>query len=125
MRYFLKNILPAIVLVLLLSVNPRCFATESQMKDTLVKIINQLQAAKLLINQAQNEQPTNPRIEIHFDSWVDANKQKHNGLRQDIEAIQQALMQAVNQQTIEPRTYAPITDDYIGDGQKPYQLNLC
>ena len=67
MRYFLKNILPAIVLVLLLSVNPRCFATESQMKDTLVEIINQLQAAKLLINQAQNEQPTNPRIEIHFD----------------------------------------------------------
>ena len=110
-----KNILPAIALVLLLSIN-LCYASESQMKDTLVEIINQLQAAKLLINQAQNEQPANPRVKIHFDAWVDANKQKHQGLRQDIEAIQQALMQAVNQQTIEPRSYAPVTDDFIGDG---------
>jgi len=81
-----------------------------------VEIINQLQAAKLLINQAQNEQPANPRVKIHFDEWVDANEQKHQGLRQDIEANQQALMQAVNQQTIEPRSYAPVTDDFIGDG---------
>ena len=115
MNIFIKTILITFTAILLFSVNVSCFATEAQMKSTLVQIINQLQALKPLINQAQAEQPKNPRIKIHFDSWRDAQGKKHNGLRQDIEQIQQALITTINKQSIEPRSYTPIANDFTGD----------
>lgn len=110
MKYFLTTIS-----ILLLCIGTVAFATDAQMKDTLVKIVNQLQAIKPLINQAQQEQSQNPRIKIHFDTWKDAKGKKHNGLRQDIEQIQQALITAVNGESVEPRSFAPIGNDFTGD----------
>ena len=76
---------------LLCVVSGSVYADTAQMKTTLVKMVNQLEAIKPLINQAKEEQTENPRIKVHFDSWVGPNGQTHDGLRQDIEAIQQAL----------------------------------
>lgn len=89
-------------------------ADEAQMKETLVRIINQLESIKPLISRAKNEQPVNPRIKIHFERFIGADGKIHNGLREDIDAIQKALIQVVNQESIEPRNFAPISDDYIG-----------
>ncbi len=90
------------------------FADEAQMKLTMVKIVNQLEAVKPLISQAKAEQEANPRIKIHFDSWVDAEGHKHNGLREDIEAIQNSLIQAIDQRSTDPRVYKPIKGDFVG-----------
>ena len=97
----------------LLTVTP-LMADQAQMKATLVKIVNQLEAIKPLISQAKAEQSANPRIKIHFDRWVDANGITHPGLRQDIEGIQAALIQAINARNNGPRIYKPITGDFTG-----------
>ena len=88
-------------------------ANEAQMKETLVKIINQLQAIKPLIAQAQAEQPPNPRIKIQFDRFRRPDGQLQNGLRQDIEVIQQALINAVNRESIEPRVFTSLENDFV------------
>ncbi len=90
------------------------YSNDAQMKNTLVKIVNQLEAIKPLINQAQEQQSENPRVKVHFDSWIGPDGTHHNGLRQDINAIQAALINAINKQSIEPRIYKPIKDDFIG-----------
>lgn len=89
------------------------FADEAQMKETLIKIINQLQAIKPLINEAENEQPKNSIIQIHFEKFEGEDGKIHNGLRQDIEGIQKALILATKRQKIEPRKYKPIKHDFI------------
>lgn len=106
MKYFLT-------LFLLLFFPGLCCADNEQMNEVLVKIIRQLQAVKPLINEAENAQEKNPRIKVHFDSWIDTSGNKHNGLRQDIEAIQTALVHIVNSETIEPRVYKPIQGDFV------------
>jgi RAQPRD family integrative conjugative element protein len=90
------------------------FADDAQMKESLVKIIHQLEAIKPLLNEAERAQPFNTRIKIHFGSWIDANGTRHLGLRQDILTIQKALLHAVNQESIEPRVYQSIKNDFIG-----------
>lgn len=90
------------------------YADTAQMKTTLVKIVNQLEAIKPLIEQAKQEQPANSRIKVHFDSWIGADGQVHNGLRQDIDTIQQALIHAINQTQVDPRVYQPIKGDFVG-----------
>jgi RAQPRD family integrative conjugative element protein len=91
-----------------------CFADDAPMKEVLVKIIKQLEATKPLLNEAQQIQSPYPRVKIHFDPWIDANGVTHPGLRQDILRIQRALIHAVNRDNMEPRSYQPIKDDFIG-----------
>jgi len=88
-------------------------ACDAQMKETLVRIINQLQNIKPLISKAQREQSENPRIKVHFDRFKGVDGKWHNGLRQDIDSIQQALIRIVNQESVEPRNFNPINDDFI------------
>ena len=88
-------------------------ANDAQMKETLIRIINQLQSIKPLITQAKQQQPDNPRIKVHFDRFIGADGKWQNGLRQDIDVIQQALINIVNQESIEPRSYQPINNDFI------------
>jgi RAQPRD family integrative conjugative element protein len=90
-------------------------ADDAQMNETLVKMVNQLEAMKPLITQAAQQQTDNPRYKIHFDSWVDAHGILHQGLRDDIEAIQSALIQAINREHQDPRAYQPISGDFVGD----------
>lgn len=90
------------------------FADDAQMKEEFVKIINQLEAIKPLLNEAERVQPPDPRVKVHFDSWIDANGVTHAGLREDIQRIQTALVHAVNRNSIEPRRYQLIKDDFIG-----------
>jgi RAQPRD family integrative conjugative element protein len=102
------------ILLLTLACSTTSLADDEQMKENLVKIINQLQAIKPLIYQAEKSQIDNPRVKIHFDSWIDGNGVKHAGLRNDVEAIQQSLIAAINQESVEPRIYQPIKNDFVG-----------
>lgn len=89
-------------------------ASDAQMKETLVRIINQLQSIKPLISQAKREQSANPRIKVHFDRFKGADGKYHNGLWQDVDEMQQALILIVNQESIEPKTFQAMSDDYVG-----------
>lgn len=90
------------------------YADNEQMKITLVDIVNQLQNVKTLIQKAKRQQEKNPSVSIHFESWMDANGKKHNGLKQDIEQIRLALIDFLNQASLTPRRFKPISNDFIG-----------
>ena len=111
----MKKLLLLIMLTASLGITSCAWATDDQMKETLVKIIEELQAIQPLIDQAAAEQPTNPRVMMHFDNWVDSSGVQHLGLKADLAAIQQALVTAVNRETIEPRVFAPLSHDFVGD----------
>lgn len=83
-------------------------------RSAIVAIINQLQSVKPLITQAEDAAPKNARITLHFESWKDQYGKAHNGVRNDIDAIQSALIQALNNTAIEPRPIQPLKADFIG-----------
>tara|TARA_R110002167_G_scaffold93474_7_gene250490 strand:- start:3685 stop:4029 length:345 start_codon:yes stop_codon:yes gene_type:complete len=89
-------------------------ADNAQMKQTMTKIVNQLEMIKPLIDQAQDEQDPHQRVMFHFDSWTDANGKRHNGLRQDINQIESGVVTGINRASVEPRRFRPINGDYIG-----------
>lgn len=91
------------------------FATDAQMKETLVRIIEQLETIKPLITRAEKEQPHHPRIKVNFDRFKGEDGKYHNGVRQDIEIIQRSLVRIVNQETVEPRVEEPVADDFIDE----------
>ncbi len=98
----------------LLFVSPLCLATEEEMKNTLVQIIQQLEAIKPLINQAEKEQPKDTRIKVQFNAYTDSEGTQHPGLNQDIESIQQSLIAIVNQQGLDELNIEPVNNDFTG-----------
>lgn len=102
-----------IVVLCALSISLKIYADTAQMNMTLTKIINQLQALKPLITQAERQQLKNSRYQIHFNTWCDSHGQIHQGLRQDINTIQASLIIAMNRTQVTPRAVQPIRGDFI------------
>lgn len=111
----MKKIVPVVISMLFLMISTNAISSEAIMKETIVKIINQLQNIKPLIEKAAKEQPKNPRVKIHFKRFKDGNGESHNGLKEDINSIQSALIEFLNKQSVEPRHYSAIDNDFIGD----------
>lgn len=88
-------------------------ANEDAFNQTLVRIINQLNAINPLINEALQSQPKNARIQLHLEQFEGADNQKHNGLREDLSAIKKALIAYLNKPAIAPRAIKPLALDYI------------
>jgi RAQPRD family integrative conjugative element protein len=88
------------------------FCDEEQMKISLVKIVNQLEAIKPLITQAEGEQSQNPTMMIHFEDWTDS-EGLHHGLRTDLNEMQQGLLEAINQESNDPRTLPSLQGDFV------------
>lgn len=97
----------------LMSVPAASFADNTQMNQTLVQIVAQLNAVLPLIDTAQRQQDKNTAVQFHFDSWTDANGVLHQGLRQDIMAIRQGIIDQINQAPLEPRTVQPLNRDFM------------
>ena len=85
------------------------------MNMTLSRIINQLDAILPLISQAEREQkralPT--ATPFQFEHFRTADGNVHNGLRQDVMAMREAIINAMTHKPIEVGTISPMTLDYI------------
>ena len=90
------------------------WADQVQMNETLVRLVNQLDAMIPLIEQAQREQPENTRFTFQFEKFEGSDGVMHNGLKDDVLAIRQALIDQINQPMTDPDTIPPMTDDFIG-----------
>ena len=90
------------------------FADQAQMNETLVRLVNQLDALLPLVDEAEREQPQNERFTFHFSSFEGSDGKTHNGLREDIMSMKEALIVQINQPTIDPETVAPLNNDFIG-----------
>ena len=86
-------------------------ASETLEKSYLIQMINQLEAMKPLVLAAKHEQLTNLRLQFHYTSYYDSHG-KHNGLFEDINAIEQGIKDKLSQTSIEPHRFAPIKGDY-------------
>lgn len=102
-----------LTLMLILALPVISFASNSQMKETLVQIIDACEAIKILINKAEKEQDANPRYRVHFNSFKEANGTIHNGLRDDINEIQKSLIGIVNDEARTPRKVENLEHDFV------------
>lgn len=89
-------------------------ADQAQMQAQLVQVIEQLQQIKPLIAAAYAEEPVNLRDQVHLKAFIGSDGQMHNGVSEDLDQLQAGIEQIINQPQIDPKTYAPISGDYVG-----------
>ena len=90
------------------------YASDAALNQTLVRIINQINAVMPLLDEAQGEIEPNTRIQLHIDTFEGSDGKQHAGLRQDLLSIRNALIDYINKPTIEPKTIKPLALDFIG-----------
>lgn len=103
-----------LLLVLMLSLPFTSHASEEALNQTLVRVINQINAVMPLLDEAQREIEPNTRIQLHIESFEGADGKTHAGLRNDLLAIRNALIDYINKPAIEPKTIKPLSLDFIG-----------
>ena len=103
-----------LLLILMLSLPLVSHANEEALNQTLVRVINQINAVMPLLDEAQSEIEPNTRIQLHIESFEGANGKTHAGLRNDLLAIRNALIEYINKPAMEPKTIKPLSLDFIG-----------
>lgn len=103
-----------LLLILMLSLPIVSHASEEALNQTLVRVINQINAVMPLLDEAQSEIEPNTRIQLHIESFEGADGKNHPGLRNDLLAIRNALVDYINKPAIEPKTIKPLSLDFIG-----------
>ena len=89
-------------------------ASDEALNQTLVRVINQLNAIMPLLDEAQTELEPNARITLHIDAFEGADGNRHEGLRDDLLSIRNALIDYINKPVIAPKTIKPLALDFIG-----------
>ncbi|MBA2648198.1 MAG: hypothetical protein H0U75_01145 [Legionella sp.] len=102
-----------LLLMLMLSLPCAMYASEEALNQTLVRVINQINAIMPLLDEAQDEIEPNTRIQLHIESFEGADGKKHTGLRNDLLVIRNALIDYINKPAIEPKTIKPLSHDFI------------
>ncbi len=104
-------------LFLFLMLSLPCFAAQASdeaLNQTLVRVINQINAIMPLLDEAQTEIEPNTRIQLHIESFEGSDGKSHPGLRNDLLLIRNALIDYINKPAIEPKTIKPLALDFIG-----------
>ncbi len=89
-------------------------ASDEALNQTLVRIINQINAITPLLDEAKEEIEPNARITLHIDAFDGADGKRHEGLRGDLLSIRNALIEYINKPVIAPKTIRPLALDFIG-----------
>ncbi len=89
-------------------------ASDEALNQTLVRVINQLNAIMPLLDDAKTELEPNARITLHIDAFEGADGNPHEGLRDDLLSIRNALIDYINKPVIAPKTIQPLALDFIG-----------
>lgn len=89
-------------------------ADDAALNSTLVRVINQLNAVLPLLDEAADEVAPDTRLQLHIHSFEGADGIKHPGVRDDLLAIRNALIDYINKPAIEPKTVKPLALDFVG-----------
>lgn len=103
-----------LLLVLILILPLASYAQEDALNQTLVRVINQINAIMPLLDEAQTEIEPNTRIQLHIENFESSDGKTHAGLRTDLLTIRNALIDYINKPAIEPKTIKPLALDFIG-----------
>lgn len=96
----LLTILTALVAIILFPTIS--LADTSIANQDLQRAINELEAAKVYIQQAKEQSPPNQRVVFHY-GWV----------LSDIDKVEGGIQQKFNMPRIQPRDIAPLKGDYL------------
>ena len=109
-----------ISIFLLLGLYPAAFAESATTKADLVQMISQLDALLITIDDAEQNQTPNERVQFHFSRFKNDADQYQNGLREDITTIRNSLIDYLNHQTLEAVNIKPLTTDFVsGNRHEP------
>lgn len=100
--------------LLLMFLSITAHASEEALNQTLVRVINQINAIMPLLDEAKSEIEPNARITLHIDRFNGADGKPHEGLRDDLLDIRNALIDYINKPVIAPKTIQPLALDFIG-----------
>ncbi|MFO8671928.1 hypothetical protein SC848_00860 [Legionella pneumophila serogroup 1] len=103
-----------LLLILILSLPLAAHAQEDALNQTLVRVINQINAIMPLLDEAQTEIEPNTRIQLHIENFESSDGKTHAGLRTDLLSIRNALIDYINKPAIEPKAIKPLALDFIG-----------
>ncbi|WP_370447018.1 hypothetical protein [Legionella feeleii] len=90
------------------------FSNEAALNETLVRVINQINATLPLLAEAEDEISPNARVQLHISAFEGSDKKTHPGVRDDLVAIRNALIDYINKPAIEPKTVKPLAFDFVG-----------
>ncbi|KTD09326.1 hypothetical protein [Legionella jamestowniensis] len=103
-----------LLLLLILSLPLASHASNDALNQTLVRVINQINAIMSLLDEAQTEIEPNTRIQLHIDNFESSDGKTHAGLRTDLLSIRNALIDYINKPAIVPKIIKPLALDFIG-----------
>ena len=98
---------------LLLGMNTS-YADDAALNQTLVRIINQINAILPLLDEAKEEIEPNSRIALHIEAFAGQDNQRHPGIRDDLLSIRDGLIDYINKPAVEPKTVEPLALDFVG-----------
>lgn len=90
------------------------YATDEELNNTLVRVINQINAILPLLDEAKTEITPNARVQLHIDAFEDSDGTQHPGVRDDLLSIRNGLVDYINKPAIEPKTVKPLALDFVG-----------
>lgn len=91
------------------------FSNQAELNKTLVRVINQINATLPLLDEAEEEIEPNARVRLHIKAFEGSDKMNHPGVREDLVAIRNALIDYINKPAIEPKTVKPLAFDFVGN----------
>ena len=89
------------------------YASQSELNNILVRVINEINTTLPLLDEAKNEIEPNSRIQLHIESFEGEDGKQHPGVRNDLLTIRNALIDYINKPAIEPKTIKPLEFDFI------------
>ena len=111
------NILKKMVLGLfLIHLASTSVAANEVLNETLVRVINQINAILPLLDEAKEEIEPNGRVLLHVEQFVGPDGKNHAGVREDLIAIRNGLIEFINEPVLSPKTIKPLELDYVGRG---------
>lgn len=92
---------PSIFLILGLCFTPAAFADGDAERESLAKIIHELNVLESLIKQAEANADQDSRVRFRYD-W----------LRQDLKQIKDSIQSHIDSPRAQPRSFQPLRGDY-------------
>ncbi len=92
-----------IAFFLSLDLSPLSFADVMLANQDLREAMNELEIAKSDVMQAKKQEPTNERVQFHYDELI-----------ADLNKVESGIQAKFEETPVEPRVLAPISGDYLG-----------
>lgn len=102
-----------ILCLTLMMISLHSWANNPDLNETLVRIINQINAIMPLLDEAQTQISPNSRIQLQIEGFEDTQGQHHAGLREDFLNIRNGLIDYLNHPVIAPRKIKALEMDFV------------